>query len=39
MDEYRLFGGFISVVERSRGEAVEEPVSMSVEEPVATSVG
>jgi hypothetical protein len=39
MDEYRLFGGFISVVERSREEPVEEPVSMSVEEPVATSVG
>jgi len=39
MDEYRLFGGFISVVEQSRAEPVEEPVSMPVEEPVAPSVG
>jgi len=38
MDEYRLFGGFLSVVEQQE-EAIEEPVSMSVEEPVAIPVG
>jgi pyruvate-formate lyase-activating enzyme len=37
MDEYRLFGGLLSVVERSQQEAVKEPVGMPGEEPVATS--
>ncbi len=32
MDEYRLFGGFLSVVERPKEEAVEAPVTMPVEE-------
>jgi hypothetical protein len=38
MDEYRLFGGFVSVVEQPQEEAVEEPVGMAVEEPVANSI-
>jgi hypothetical protein len=38
MDEYRLFGGFLSVVERSREKATEESVSMPLEEPAAMPV-
>jgi hypothetical protein len=30
MDEYRLFGGFLSVTEREKQEAVGEPVSAPV---------
>ena len=39
MDEYRLFGGFLSVVQRPQKEAVEESASMPAEEPVVTLGG
>lgn len=40
MDEYRLFGGFLSVTERQKlEEAAKEPVSAPVGEPTATMVG
>ena len=31
MDEYRLFGGFLSVVEKSRVEAIREPLGQTLE--------
>jgi hypothetical protein len=39
MDEYRLFGGFLSVVEQSQAEAVGEPVAVEFRKPGATSFG
>ncbi len=39
MDEYRLFGGFLSVVERSQAKAVGDSVSTAMEQPTATLAG
>jgi hypothetical protein len=39
MDEYRLFGGFLSVVERSQLEAGGEPVAVEIRKPGAASFG
>lgn len=39
MDEYRLFGGFVSVTERQEMEAADAPMSVPVGEPSASMVG
>jgi hypothetical protein len=39
MDEYRLFGGFLSVTDRAKAEGVEAPVDVALEEPAVTLAG
>ena len=39
MDEYRLFGGFVSVTERQEMESTNGPTSVPVGEPAVSIVG